>query len=516
MALDFFTPTIGDVSLVPVWPHAGAPTNGTSGTLAGYAQAGDLLVDTTNKVTYQNTNTQASPTWASLNGSSLAINGGTIDGSILGSITPINGLTATGTITLDGIVYPATGVSGGIPYYSTTTALSASPLLAAHGVVVGGGAGAAPATLGVGATGTILAGTTGANPAFTATPSGLTSIEATTVNAGLATGTAGTVTVFPGTTTTGSTTLTATANSGNTVTNINTAAQAGARTYTVPDAGGSASFLLTVSAGTTGQILTGVTGAAPAFSGTPSGLTSIEATTVTAGLATGTAGTIQVFPGTTTTGSTTLTATANSGNTTTNINTAAQAGARTLTVPDPGGNANFLMTGATQSATTGLTPTPLLMANMKTAAGLQMTGAASGTNFGLVYTPGTGNYLTGTATASNSTSDVASYDLFLPPNYIAGTNITLTVTGYYTNTSSTASVHTMTCAAYLNAAAGTQGSSLIATGALALTITTPTAMVFTITGATLVPGSYLTLTFTANMTNGGGASTAFLTYASIT
>lgn len=53
--------------------------------------------------------------------------------------------------------------------------------------------------------------------------------------------TAGTVTIFTGTTTTGKTTLTATANSGNTTTAIVTAAQAAARTYTVPDTGSLAS-----------------------------------------------------------------------------------------------------------------------------------------------------------------------------------------------------------------------------------------------------------------------------------
>ncbi len=46
-----------------LWTNAGAPVNGTSGTKAGLANPGDLLVDTTNKLTYQNTNTKASPTW---------------------------------------------------------------------------------------------------------------------------------------------------------------------------------------------------------------------------------------------------------------------------------------------------------------------------------------------------------------------------------------------------------------------------------------------------------------------
>lgn len=43
--------------------NAGAPTSGTSGTFAGVAGPGSLLIDTTNTKLYINTNTQASPTW---------------------------------------------------------------------------------------------------------------------------------------------------------------------------------------------------------------------------------------------------------------------------------------------------------------------------------------------------------------------------------------------------------------------------------------------------------------------
>jgi hypothetical protein len=47
-----------------VWTNAGAPTNGTSGTLFGYANPGDLLIDTTDLKLYMNTGTLASPTWS--------------------------------------------------------------------------------------------------------------------------------------------------------------------------------------------------------------------------------------------------------------------------------------------------------------------------------------------------------------------------------------------------------------------------------------------------------------------
>lgn len=86
----------------------------------------------------------------------------------------------------------------------------------------------------------------------------------TTITAGAA-GTAGTLQIYPATTAKGTTTLTASDNTGDTVTNVNTAAQAAARTYTVPDAGASASFVMTEGAQTVNGTKT--FGTAPVASG---------------------------------------------------------------------------------------------------------------------------------------------------------------------------------------------------------------------------------------------------------
>ncbi len=48
------------------WRYAGAPTDGVAGTYAGIVEKGDLLIDSTNANLYQNTNTQASPTWTQI------------------------------------------------------------------------------------------------------------------------------------------------------------------------------------------------------------------------------------------------------------------------------------------------------------------------------------------------------------------------------------------------------------------------------------------------------------------
>lgn len=48
---------------VRVYQNAGAPTSGTSGTLAGIIPPGGLLVDTVNFQLYINAGTSASPTY---------------------------------------------------------------------------------------------------------------------------------------------------------------------------------------------------------------------------------------------------------------------------------------------------------------------------------------------------------------------------------------------------------------------------------------------------------------------
>jgi hypothetical protein len=50
---------------IGVLTNAGAPTNGTSGTFAGKAGPGCLLIDVTNKILYVNAGTKASPVWVS-------------------------------------------------------------------------------------------------------------------------------------------------------------------------------------------------------------------------------------------------------------------------------------------------------------------------------------------------------------------------------------------------------------------------------------------------------------------
>lgn len=128
MSVNLFSSSIGDVALVPVYPNAGAPSNGTSGTLAGYAQKGDLLADTTNGNLYQNTGTQASPTWTQFaqpgeagSFTTLAASGavtGTGFTNLFAS-PPAIGTTAPAAVVIEGATAgtaAATGVVGELQY----------------------------------------------------------------------------------------------------------------------------------------------------------------------------------------------------------------------------------------------------------------------------------------------------------------------------------------------------------------------------------------------------------------
>lgn len=60
------------------------------------------------------------------------------------------------------------GTSGGVPYFSSSTTIASSGALTANALVLGGGAGAAPTSLGAGTSTTVLHGNAGGAPTFAA------------------------------------------------------------------------------------------------------------------------------------------------------------------------------------------------------------------------------------------------------------------------------------------------------------------------------------------------------------
>lgn len=151
-------------------------------------------------------------------------------------------------------------------------------------------------------------------------------VTVTNLDAG-ASGTAGTVDVFPTTAAKGKLAISCTDQTGNTTVSLVAGAMAAARTLTIPDPGAAASFVMTEGAQT--------------LNGTKT-IPDIVSTDIDAG-ASGDAGSVDVFPTTASKGKLAITCTDQTGDTTVSLVAGAMAAARTLTIPDPLASANFLM-----------------------------------------------------------------------------------------------------------------------------------------------------------------------------
>ncbi len=110
MAIRLFDPNQGGVLVVPNWPNSGSPTSGTTGTLAGFTQPGDLLTDTTTGTVYVNTNTSLSPTWTQLG--TVPVTSGNL--ALTGAAG--SGAGAGGTQSITGGTGGATGAGGAVSY----------------------------------------------------------------------------------------------------------------------------------------------------------------------------------------------------------------------------------------------------------------------------------------------------------------------------------------------------------------------------------------------------------------
>lgn len=173
-------------------PAAGITVSGGPITSSGsitLALANDLAaleaLSGTNTIYYRS----AADTWTAVTiGGNLSFSGGTLNGNA-GTVTSVamtvpsflsvsgSPVTSSGTlaVTLSGTALPVanggtgltSGTSGGVPYFSASNTLASSAALAANRIVLGGGAGTAPATLGsLGTTTTVLHGNAAGAPTF--------------------------------------------------------------------------------------------------------------------------------------------------------------------------------------------------------------------------------------------------------------------------------------------------------------------------------------------------------------
>jgi hypothetical protein len=107
------------------------PVSPAAGKLRLYSKSGDNLF-------YQNSSGVETQ---------IGSGGGTVTSVALTSAGGIFGVSGSPITTSGTLVESVAGTSGGIPYFSSTSALSSSAALTSHAVVVGGGAGATPAVV---------------------------------------------------------------------------------------------------------------------------------------------------------------------------------------------------------------------------------------------------------------------------------------------------------------------------------------------------------------------------------
>lgn len=162
-------PATGLTGIVPVANGGTGLASGTSGGVLGYTAAGTLASSvalTANQIVLGG-GAGATPTpLGSLGTTSTVLHGNAAGAPSFAAVNLTT--TVTGTLPVaNGGTGMTSGTSGGIPYFSATNTLASSALLTANRLVLGGGAGTAPATpLALGTSTQVLHGNAGGAPTW--------------------------------------------------------------------------------------------------------------------------------------------------------------------------------------------------------------------------------------------------------------------------------------------------------------------------------------------------------------
>jgi hypothetical protein len=160
-ALPLLNGGTGQTTKAPAFDALSPMTTGGDLIYGGASGTGTRLANGSAGQVLQSNGTTLAPSWVAAGTGTVTSVGLSVPAtSIFGtSGTPV---TTSGTLGLT-----TTGTSGGIPYFSSTSALSSSAALTASAIVLGGGAGASPTAMAsLGTTTTVLHGNAAGAPTF--------------------------------------------------------------------------------------------------------------------------------------------------------------------------------------------------------------------------------------------------------------------------------------------------------------------------------------------------------------
>ena len=132
--------------------------------------------------------------------------------------------------------------------------------------------------------------------------------------------------------------------------------------------------------------------------------------------------------------------------------------------------------------------------------------AAAATDFVAAAVATNSFNLNGTVSNGNAKTNDVLYDIMLPNDYKAGTNVTCYIAAGYSTSGGTVSLATVDLIAGLATDAGAGGADICATAAQTIVADT-SEYAFTITGTTLTPGARLLLKVTVAITNNNATNT---------
>ena len=229
-----------------------------------------------------------------------------------------------------------------------------------------------------------------------------------------------------------------------------------------------------------------------------------------------TAGTLELYPGTTNKGTTTLTMSDNTGDTITNIAVAAQAGVRVYTLPDAGASANVVLMTSSQAVAGTLTRADLTeealavygvpLALVRQEDGIPLAVAETGGTFNLIVSSDIW-YLMGEISQGETETSESCFQFILPPEYVAAGDVKVRIKNRCVLGSGTNNGSTLDVEVFEQTGNGAIGSDLVSTGAQTYAATSAWQTTdFVVDGTGLVAGDILNVVVTASVVESGSSN----------